>query len=183
MSEATLHLTMSATQAHLGNLELEKDFATLNDRAEEIKMKINAKKKQLLVVAPSLGNNTTALIKAGGILIEWVDSFKLAGFTFGRDPGVRCHVRAIEEKINTKIWVLYKLPSAGFKGGQLYRPYCCYLRSIIEYCLVIYHHVDQGAGNGPGETAEAGCSHMLWGVATPTTPWQGMASSPSERGG
>ena len=35
--------------------------------------------------------------------------------------------------------MLCKLRRAGFKGGNLYKLYCCYLRSIIKYCSVVYH--------------------------------------------
>lgn len=31
------------------------------------------------------------------------------------------------------------LRRAGFRDGQLYRLYCCYVRTIIEYCSVVYH--------------------------------------------
>ena len=33
----------------------------------------------------------------------------------------------------------YHLRDSGFKGRQLFRLYCCYIRSIIEYCSVAYH--------------------------------------------
>ena len=35
--------------------------------------------------------------------------------------------------------MLYHLRRAGFKDGQLFRLYCCYIRTIIEYCAVVYH--------------------------------------------
>ena len=64
---------------------------------------------------------------------------KLVGFTFGNRPGAGEHVKAIEDKVQSKIWMLYKLRNAGFKGDNLFKLYCCYLRSIIEYCSVVYH--------------------------------------------
>ena len=50
--KAALHLTTAATKAHFEDLALGEDFAVLEGRAEEIKMKVNAKKTQLLVIAP-----------------------------------------------------------------------------------------------------------------------------------
>ena len=35
--------------------------------------------------------------------------------------------------------MLYHLRDSGFKGKQLYKLYCCYIRSIFEYCSVAYH--------------------------------------------
>lgn len=41
---ATFHLPMAVTRAHLGHLELEHNFGVMNWRAQNIKMKVNAKK-------------------------------------------------------------------------------------------------------------------------------------------
>ena len=35
--------------------------------------------------------------------------------------------------------MLYKLRKAGFKGAPLYKLYCCYLRTMVEYCSAVYH--------------------------------------------
>ena len=137
--KATLHLTTAATKAHFEDLALEEDFAVLEGRAEEIKMKVNAKKTQLLVIAPSNGNDHSAAINTEQHRIESVETMKLVGFTFGNKPGVGEHVKAVEDKFRRKIWMLYKLRAAGFRGDSLFKLYCCYLRSIIEYCSVIYH--------------------------------------------
>lgn len=80
-----------------------------------------------------------ASIHAEGAVIDSVESLKLVGFTFIGDPGAGAHVRAVKEKIRRKTWMLYKLRNVGFKNSQLYRLYCCYLRSIVEYCSVVYH--------------------------------------------
>ena len=136
---ATLHLTTTTTQAHLQDLELERDFENLRNRAEGINMQVNARKTQLLVIARPNGCETIASLEAGGLTVHSVDALKLVGFTFGNDPRVGEHVRSMERKINREIWILYKLRKAGFKGVQLYRLYCCYLRSIIDYCSVVYH--------------------------------------------
>ena len=136
---ATLHLSASKASAHLDNLDLERDFRVLEGRAREINMKVNAKKTQLLVIAPPNGYDTSASVDTGEIPIQSVNTLKLVGFTFGSTPGVGEHVVSVESKMKRKIWMLYKLREAGFKGMQLYKLYCCYLRSIIEYCSVVYH--------------------------------------------
>ena len=35
--------------------------------------------------------------------------------------------------------MLYNLRKSGFRGVTLYRLNCCYLRSVMEYCAVVYH--------------------------------------------
>ena len=137
---AALHLTTAATVAHLEGMELERDFWELNKRAEDLNMKINEKKTQLLVIGPPTGHHYTgSMVGPGGDSIECVEKMKLVGFTFGTKPGVEAHVDAIEERFRRKVWLLYHLRGSGFRGMQLYRLYCCYIRVIMEYCSVVYH--------------------------------------------
>lgn len=44
-----------------------------------------------------------------------------------------------------KKWMLHHLSEAGFKGQHLYKLYCCYIRSIIEYGSPVYHSLLNGA--------------------------------------
>ena len=64
---------------------------------------------------------------------------RLVGFTFGDKPDASMHVAQIRERFGARIWMLYHLRRAGFRNRQLYRLYCCYLRTVIEYCAVVYH--------------------------------------------
>ena len=139
VNDALLHFSTQTPRAHMEGLHLQEDLRLLTRKAESINMKINAKKTQLLVISPPNGFEHTAAVEASNTTIRSIDKLKLVGFTFGRDPGAGEHVRAVEAKIKRKIWMLYKLRSAGFRGEVLYKLYCCFLRSIIEYCSVVYH--------------------------------------------
>ena len=139
MDSAALHISASQTVAQLAGLDLEGDLDELRRRTEEINMKINVKKTQLLVISPQNGCKVTAVIDAEPDAIKSVGKLKLVGFTFGEDPGAGAHVAAVTEKFKRKVWMLYKLRGAGFKGVPLFKLYCCYLRSIVEYCSVVYH--------------------------------------------
>ena len=135
MADGTRHFTTGATRETFENLALEGDFVNLAGRAEDIGMKINAKKTQLLVISPDNGCVTSAVIDPGdGQLVRSVDRMKLVGFTFGDTPSAGLHVESIEEQYKRKKWMLYHLRDAGLKGRQLYRLYCCYVRSSFEYC-------------------------------------------------
>ena len=103
-------------------------------------MRINAKKTQLLVIAPNNGCVTSAVMSAGDEApIESIDRMRLVGFVFGSTPSAGPHVESITEMYKRKKWMLYHLRSAGVRGRQLYRLYCCYVRSSVEYCLAVYH--------------------------------------------
>ena len=100
---------------------------------------------------------------------------KLVGFTFGNRPGAGEHVKAIEDKVQSKIWMLYKLRNAGFKGDNLFKLYCCYLRSIIEYCSVVYHPMLTGGQCWDLERLQRLAVRICYGNASSTNEF--MASN------
>ena len=138
--QASVHISSASPTATFGGLELEADMKELNRRAEAINMKINMKKTQLLVIAPPNGYQSSAvLVQDDDESINSVETLKLVGFTFGSKPGASAHLDVLQGRIRRRMWMLYNLRDAGFRGQVLYRLYCCYLRSIIEYCSVVYH--------------------------------------------
>ena len=84
-------------------------------------------------------------------MVKSVDTLKLLGFTFGRKPDAGAHVDYISEQYQRKKWMLYHLRDAGFKGARLFRLYCCYVRSGMEYCSVVYNLL---LNRGQGEQLE-----------------------------
>ena len=140
MNEAVRHLTTSTTVETLDCPELGAAFGDLEKRASDIGMKINKKKTQLLVISPPNGCNTDATMPvAGADAVQSQKEMRLVGFLFGDTPGVGRHVEYIRNRFSSKVWMLYHLRRAGFRDGQLFRLYCCYVRTIIEYCSVVYH--------------------------------------------
>ena len=137
--EASRHVTTTVTRDHFWDLKVGRDLAVLEKHAGDIGMKINAKKTQLLVISPPNGCVTTGAIGDGESNIQSIDSLRLVGFNFGSSPDVGAHVESICEQYKRKKWLLYHLRDAGFKDDQLFRMYCCYVRSMIEYCSPVYH--------------------------------------------
>ena len=141
MQGATRHISTATTVENFSDLRLEGTFEELERRATEIGMAINKKKTQLLVVSPPNGCNTVATMKMGDHEVSSQKELKLVGFTFCDKPGASAHVAQIKEKFRVRVWMLYHLRRSGFRRRQLYRLYCCYLRTIIEYCSVVYHSI------------------------------------------
>ena len=67
--------------------------------------------------------------------IHSVDALRLVCFNFGSSPDVVTHV----DQYKRKKWLLYHLRDAGLKDDQLFLMYCCYVRSVIEYCSPVYN--------------------------------------------
>lgn len=140
MTEAIKHFTTKTTVERFDELRVGQDFDKLSSRAEDIGMLINQKKTQLLVISPPNGCDTKAnFTSQAGEEIRSVDRLKLVGFTFGDRPDAGAHVESIVEQYKRKKWMLHHLRDAGFKGLWLYKLYCCYVRSAIEYCSAVYH--------------------------------------------
>ena len=168
LSDATRHYTTETTREVFGSLALEDDFGRLSCRADDIGMRINQKKTQLLVISPQNGCHTSAVVSgANGDEIRSVESMRLVGFTFGESPTAGKHVEEIEAQYKRKKWMLYHLRDAGLREMQLYRLYCCYVRSSIEYCSAVYHAL---LNRGQEERLESIHRHALrvcFGTARP----------------
>ena len=139
MASAVRHITAGTTEDVLPGLKLEEAFLGLERGDDKIGMVINKKKTQLMVISPPNGCNTTARISVGEQEIVSQKEMKLVGFTFCDKPDASGHVAQIRERFKVRIWMMYHLRRSGFKKRQLYRLYCCYLRTVIEYCSVVYH--------------------------------------------
>ena len=140
MTDAVRHCTTGTTTERFEDLMIGRDFDRLSVRAEDIGMRINQKKTQLLVISPPNGCDTGASFTTqAGEVIRSVNRLKLVGFTFGERPDAGAHVETIVEQYKQKKWMLHHLREAGFKGIKLYKLYCCYVRSAIEYCSAVYH--------------------------------------------
>lgn len=135
MESATRHFTTNVTVETLSDPVLERAFCDLEVGADAIGMKINKKKTQLLAISPNNGCST----EIGDEEVTSQTEMELVGFTFGNTPNVGSHVAQIRDRFRVRIWMLYHLRRAGFRDRKLYRLYCCYLRTVIEYCSVVYH--------------------------------------------
>ena len=95
---------------------------------------------QLLVISPRNGCITRAVLDVvEDVPTESVKRLKLVGFYFGCNHGVGTHIRKVHAKFKRRNWMLFHLRRAGIKGMSLFRLYCCYIRSFIEYCSPVYH--------------------------------------------
>ena len=136
---AAKHFTTAATVESLEPGGLGERFAGLVTNARDIGMEINCSKTQLLCMSPNNGCVTVARIHTPEGPVDSVSTLKLVGFVFGSDPNASAHIDHLVEKFRIKVWLLYHLREAGIREDRLFKLYCVYIRSILEYCSPVYH--------------------------------------------
>ena len=139
MATAIRHITSGPTIETIAPDGLGHALGVIAERANDIGMKVNVGKTQLLCLPPRNGCSTSASIATSNGPVHSGKTMKLVGFTFGSDLSVSAHVDTIREDYRVKIWFLFHLREAGIKHMSLYKLYCCYLRSRIEYLSAAYH--------------------------------------------
>ena len=139
MAAAIRHLLSGPTTEVLHPAGLESTLVDIAGRADEIGMRVNVKKTQLLCISPNNGCITSAYVKANGDYVWSSPAMKLVGFTFSGSPTAEAHVLSIREEYCRKVWFLFHLRESGIKGINLYKLYCRYLCLRIEYLSAAYH--------------------------------------------
>ena len=91
----------------------EKNFTATKKRAEEIKMKVNSEKTQLLCISASVGSEVKSYIRVDNTEIQSVNELKILGFWFGNRPNVNLHVSKLCQKFRSMLWTLSRLRRSG----------------------------------------------------------------------
>ena len=140
-SEAMSHISVNKCKLKVLAQKSEKVFNNVQNMADNINMKVNAAKTQMLCINPSINNDIKSYIRANETSEEIVsgDSLKILGFNFNSEPSAVFHVTGIIEKFYGKLWMLRFLKKSGFKPDQLLKVYKEVLRTSVEYNSVVYH--------------------------------------------
>ena len=120
----------------------EKFMENVADKAEELKMVLNAKKTQILCISAAVYDNVVAYIRPriGGEIIEMcsTDKLKILGFHFDGSPSVSYHIDSMCKKFQGKLWSLRQLRDAGMSRPDLLYIYKTVLRPVIEFACPTY---------------------------------------------
>ena len=108
-------------------------------RAEEIGMRVNCKKTQLLCISGDNGSLSSSNFTVDDVEIRSVAQVKLLGFILDSSLGMAGQVDMIKKKFRAKFWCLIHLRRAGISGSKLYKLYGTLVRPVIETNSVIYH--------------------------------------------
>jgi hypothetical protein len=122
------------------DIALENVFNRTIMRATGIGMKVNLKKTQMIAISDAISYTPRAfVVDAGGQEIgSDCESVKILGFHFGKNTTVKLHINETVKKARRRFWVLRHLKRHGLEEEELLKVYCSILRSVVEYCSVVY---------------------------------------------
>ena len=120
-------------------IKLEKNFTRVKNRAQEIGMKVNSTKTQLLCVSGNHSCTVKAYIRTDDEEIVSGDELKILGFWFGPKPNVNVHVEKMLAKFRARLWSLRHLKRAGMSSADLLLVFVTVLRPVLDFAAPVYH--------------------------------------------
>lgn len=129
---AVRHISASNPTEYLPANALTPLLAAIICRTEEIGMKVNCKKTQLLCLTPDNGYSAWASISIPDGRINSTNSMKLLGFLLGTAPGVSDYFEFLRRKFWARFWRLNHLRRARMKHLQLFRIYSVLVSPVLE---------------------------------------------------
>ena len=136
--DAVSHHTQQKTIKTIHAPESQAFFEDIEEESNDLGMKINPRKTQLLCVSAS-SNESEAYISHGERRIRSEKELKILGFWFGERPGVGLHVKKMVGKARTRLWGMRKLKFSGLNENDLLQTYKFIVRPILDYTVPTYH--------------------------------------------
>ena len=115
------------------------NFERIKSRAEEVGMKVNSSKTQMLCISSNINYNVTSYIRTGGEEIRSTEELKILGFWFSNKPNVSLHVQKMAKKFRSRLWSLRHLKQSGMTPGDLLFVYTTVLRPVLDFAVPTYH--------------------------------------------
>ena len=122
--------------------KIETFFEEVSRVADDIDMKVNQSKTQLLCISAAINDNVVTYMrpKVNGTVTETesAEELKILGFWFNGKPTVCLHVRKMCESFRAKLWAYRRMKKAGMPCDDLLVIYKTVLRPVLEFACVTY---------------------------------------------
>ena len=142
---AQSHTTVHRRELKVLAAKSELQFSRVKDLADEIKMKVNNKKTQILCIHSNKHDRVSSYIRADGEEITSGEKLKILGFHFDTQPNAIRHVTEAISSCYNKMWTLRFLKKSGMPGDELLGIYKVIVRAALEYCSVCLLYTSDAA--------------------------------------
>ena len=143
---------------------------TVNGRKLEVKRAVKSEnifrriETNVLCISAATSYEAEAYIQdVNGTRIDSSDSMKALGFHFSRRLNASLHIEKLKEKIRRQIWSLRHLRKQGFNQANFLRVYTAMIRSVAEYCQVVYHTLITEEESKSLDRLECQCLNNIYG--------------------
>ena len=120
------------------SLPLPNILESVNQWTEDHKMQLNTKKCNFMIFSRSNENFATRILLNGN-LIERRSSSKLLGMWISEDLSWSKNCQEICKMAYSRLSLITKLKYVGVQIEDLIEIYILFIRSVTEYCSVVYH--------------------------------------------
>ena len=138
ITDSQSHITTQKRKIFVHALKSEKQFGVVKTLAEDLNMKVNSKKTQVLCINANSDSKVTSYINTAEGRINSGDYLKILGFHFSSAPNAIHHVTITIDKFYRKLWTLRFLKKSGMSSNDLLTVYKTVILSSVEYCCEIY---------------------------------------------
>ena len=104
ITNARSHITTNKRIITINAPKSELQFDIVRSMAEDLNMRVNKKKTQILCIHANKDSKINSYITTENEQINSGDSLKILGFHFGTDPNAVLHVTLLVEKFYRKLW-------------------------------------------------------------------------------
>ena len=144
------------------NLKTQENLHNIASWTSENKMKLNEEKSNYMVFSRSETEVATRLALNGNTL-ERIEEVKLVGVWITTWLDWEKNTKEICKKAYARITMLTKLKYAGVPNEDLITVYILYIRSLLEYCSVLWHSTLTGEQCNNLERVQKLCLKIILG--------------------
>ena len=144
------------------NLETQQNLNQIADWTDENKMKLNEEKTNYMIFSRSETEFATRL-SLNGQTIERVEAVKLVGVWVTTWLDWEKNTAELCRKAYARLTMLTKLKYAGVSQEDLVHIYILYIRSVLEYCSVLWHSTLTGDQSQNLEKVQKTCLKVILG--------------------
>ena len=107
VSNAVSHITTQRRRTEVRANKSESQFGQVVSLANDIGMKVNDRKTQMLCIHPFTSDDMSTYIKTPSEqVIKSTESLKILGFHFNKEPNAIHHVKILLGKFYSKLWTI-----------------------------------------------------------------------------
>ena len=114
-------------------------YNVVTTNANQIGMRVNLKKTQMLTISAALHSDVESYVKIDQTIIHSQNTLKILGFQFGSRPDIGVQVETMSRKFRRRVWILRHLKKASIPQIHLVKLYLSLVLPVLDYTSVVYH--------------------------------------------